>query len=188
MAKPREKRVPGLDAPVLMARIGAPHGVRGQVRVKPFNEDPMALDTFGPLVTSDGRRLTITDLRAQKTVLVVSFAEVTTREDAERLNGVDLHVDRSAIPEPDDEDDFLVTDLVGLDVIDPSGERIGTLAAVFDFGAGDILEIAPDRGRRFMVAFERDTVPEIDIASGQLTLVRPSEVEAEANERTRKRD
>ena len=168
-----------------MARIGAAHGVRGQVRVKPFNEDPLALGTFGPLTTPDGRRLSIASLRPQKDMLIAAFEGVTTREAAQALNGAELYVERSAIPEPDEADDFLVCDLEGLAVLDPQGTGIGRVAAVVNYGAGDLLEIAPQGGGpRWLVTFERANVPYVDIAGGTVTVDRPPETDA-GDRRTR---
>ena len=162
-----------------MARIGAAHGVRGQVRVKPFNEEPLELGSFGPLATADGTRLRVANLRPQKHMLVVTFVEVTTREAAEALNGTDLYVDRSAIPEPDEEDDFLVSDLEGLTVLDPDGTTVGRVVAVPNFGAGDLLEIAPEGGGpRWLVVFDRTSVPAVDLDAGTVTVDRPSETDA----------
>lgn len=173
---PDRRHVPGLDRPVLMARVGAAHGVRGEVRVKPFNEDPLALNAFGPLTAADGTRLTIRKLRPQKAMLVVTFAEVTTRAAAEALNGTDLFVDRAVIPEIEDDGDFLIADLEGLAAFDPDGTMLGTVATVVDFGAGDILEIAPPRGKRWMVAFTNANVPDIDLDAGSITIARPPEL------------
>lgn len=174
------------DNPVLMGVIGAPHGVRGELRVKSYTADPLALGDYGTLYDAQGRAFDVTDIRPAKTVVVVRFAQVTDRGQAEALNGVELYIDRDQLPdEALDEDEFFVADLVGLNALDENGARIGEVIAVHNFGAGDLLEIAPAtasggiaRKRAFLVEFSRETVPEIDFEAGTLTLIRPGEIEA----------
>lgn len=173
------------ENPVLMGVIGAPHGVRGELRVKSYTDDPLALGDYGTLYDAKGRAFDITDVRPQKTVVVASFEQVTDRSQAEALNGVELFVDRSQLPDEDlDDDEFFVADLVGLSVHDEAGATIGAVIAVHDFGAGDLLEIAPAttggglaRKQAYLIAFTRETVPEIDFDAGRLILVRPAEIE-----------
>jgi len=89
------------DKKICVARIGAAHGVRGEVRLWTFTEDPLAVACYGPLETGDGsRRLTIKRIRAAKTHLVASLDGVTTRKAAEQLNGVELFVAREKLPAP----------------------------------------------------------------------------------------
>lgn len=169
-----------IGKPILMARIGAPHGVRGEVRVKSFAADPMALGDYGKLFDAQGRKFEIKSARPSKTVLVVKFAGVNSREDAEALNGVELFVDRAALPEPD-EDEFYYSDLIGMTVTDSAGEPIGTLHAIEDYGSGDVLEIALARGGSELVMFTRDNVPGIDMDARMITVVLPEVVEAREN-------
>ncbi|MGH6925904.1 MAG: ribosome maturation factor RimM [Propylenella sp.] len=163
---------------ILLATIGAPHGVKGEVRVKSFAADPTALVAYGPLTTDDGRSFEIGTLRASKGhMLIVKFRGVDDRNAAEALNGLSLYADRTALPAPDD-DEFYHADLIGLAAFGPAGERLGTVVAVHDFGAGDILDIQTEGGPSMMVPFTRACVPDIDIAAGRLTIVPPAEVEA----------
>ncbi|MTI43992.1 16S rRNA processing protein RimM [Roseibium hamelinense] len=158
---------------VLMAIIGAAHGIRGEVRVKPFGEDPLSFTDYGPLTTKDGTRLFEVDkARVQKTVVVTKFKQVNDRNEAEALNGVELYIDRSQLPEPDDEE-FYYTDLNGLNVADQAGVVFGKIAAVHDFGAGDLLEIRPKRGKTFYVPFTKDFVPTIDLNGKTVVVVLP---------------
>ena len=163
MAKPRD--------PILLAVIGAPHGVRGEVRVKSFTGDPLALGDYGPLFAADGRRFTVTQVRPAKTVVVARFKEIADRTAAEAANGVELFVDRSALPENLEEDEFYMADLVGLDGFDETGGPLGKVTAVHDFGGGDILEIGSGR-RSLMVPFTAAAVPTVDIAAGRVTIDR----------------
>lgn len=153
-----------LENPVRLGTVGAPHGIRGELRVKPFTEDPMALGSYGPLCTADGRLLTVADIRPAKGVVVVRFAEIGDRNAAAALNGEGLFVDRSALPEALEEEEFYHTDLVGLTVLDERGETFGRVAAVHNFGAGDLLEIRPGSGQTLMIPFTRDAVPKIDLS------------------------
>ena len=155
MAKP--------ENPVQMAVIGAPHGVQGEVRVKTFTGDSEALGDYGPLYGPDGRPFEVAKVRPAGNVLVVRFAGITNREAAAALTGLPLFVDRSALPDDLDEEEFYHADLIGLVVGDASGETLGRITAVHDFGGGDILEVALTDGRSVMVPFSRAAVPEIDV-------------------------
>ncbi|MEO0636428.1 MAG: ribosome maturation factor RimM [Pseudomonadota bacterium] len=169
---------------VVVARVGAPHGVRGDVRVQPFTADPLALADYSPLLVAKAakglpQQLTISSARRSKTVLVVRFAEVATREMAEALKGCELSVPRARLDDADlEEDEFFVADLVGLTAYDPAGGQMGKVVAVENYGAGDILEIQPLKGPRFMVAFTEQNVPELAIEQGRLTIDAPETVEA----------
>jgi 16S rRNA processing protein RimM len=164
MAKP--KTPVQLENPVQLGVIGAAHGIKGEVRVKTFTEDPLGLGGYGPLHLADGRTLTIASLRPAKEVLIVRFAEVADRNAAEAMNGEALFVDRSALPEALEEDEFYHADLVGLAALDETGEDVGRVTAVHDFGAGDLLEIRPAAGPSLMIPFTREAVPAIDLAAG----------------------
>lgn len=159
---------------ILVARIGAPHGVRGEVRLFIFTEDPGAVLDYEPLTDADGRRsFAITALRPAKDHFVARLAGVDDRNAAEALTNVDLYVPRDALPAAEDEDTFYHADLLGLRVENEAGEAIGTVTALHDFGAGDVLEYAPTgtgRGRTLMVPFTRLAVPVVDVAGGRVVL------------------
>ncbi len=162
------------ETKILLAQIGAPHGIKGEVRVKPFG-DPDMLDQYGKLETQDGRKFKIKRMRPQKNMLVVKFEGVNTREEAEALNRVELFVDRAKLPEPD-EDEFYVSDLIGMNVqIDD--EVVGLVKDVPNFGAGDMIEIVPQSGgASYYLPFTEEVVPEIDFENGVLVAVPPVEV------------
>lgn len=163
------------NALILLAQIGAAHGIRGEVRVKPFGEADM-LNQYGKLEASDGRRFKIKRMRVQKSVLVVKFEDVNTREEAEALNGLELFVSRAKLPEPEDEE-FYVSDLTGMEARDKEGSVIGTIANVPNFGAGDMLEISPSEGGgNYYLPFTKEVVPDIDFSARYLTIVPPAEV------------
>jgi 16S rRNA processing protein RimM len=170
MAKP--KTPVQLENPVQLGTIGAAHGIKGELRVKTFTEDPRGIGGYGPLHLADGRTLTVAGLRPAKDVVIVRFAQVRDRSAAEALNGEALFVDRSALPEALEDDEFYHADLVGLTVRDETGEELGRVTAVHDFGAGDLLEIRPASGPSLMIPFTHEAVPEIDIAGGVVRIDR----------------
>lgn len=157
---------------VQLGIIGAPHGVKGEVRVKSFTADPMAIGDYGPLSLDDGRTLSIVSARPQGDMLVVRFDGVTTREQAAALTNRVLHVDRAVLPEIGDEDEFYHADLVGLAVVDETREEIGKVVGLQDFGAGDILEIRLGSGRSVLIPFTKAAVPVIDLSGGRVVVDR----------------
>jgi 16S rRNA processing protein RimM len=151
--------------PVQMAIVGAAHGIKGELRVKTFTGDLLALGDYGPLYSGDGRAFEIDDIRPAGEVVVVRFKGVRDRTAAEALTGIELFVDRSVLP-AEEEDEFYHADLVGLAVHDETGAEAGRVTAVQNFGGGDILEIT-FRGRNgVLIPFSQAAVPEVDIAQG----------------------
>ena len=157
---------PGEDRRVLVGIVGGAHGIRGECRVRSFTDNPLDLGAYGPLFDDQGNRYTVKAARTQKNVVVVRFAEVADRNHAERLNGRELFVNRAALPEPDEDDEFYLDDLIGLAVETVSGEPVGAVVAFHDFGAGDIVEIRPPKGPTVMIPFSEAAVPEIDAERG----------------------
>jgi 16S rRNA processing protein RimM len=152
--------------PVQMAVIGAAHGIRGELRVKTFTGDPLALGDYGPLHSSDGRSFEVLDIRPAGNVVVVRFKGVADRNAAEALNGTELFVDRSALPDDAEEGEFYHTDLVGLAVRDETDETVGKVTSVQNFGGGDILEITHSGTKGVLIPFTQAAVPVVDIAGG----------------------
>ena len=149
--------------PVQMAVIGAAHGIKGELRVKTFTGDPLALGDYGPLYAKDGRAFEIEDVRPAGDVVVVRFKGIRDRTVAEGLTGTALFVDRAVLP-AEEEDEFYHADLVGLAVRDETGAEAGKVTAVQNFGGGDILEIT-FRGRKgVLIPFSQAAVPEVDVA------------------------
>lgn len=155
-----------LKNPILMAAIGAPHGLRGELRVKTYTGDPLALGDYGPLRSGDGRAFTVAALRPGKNVVIVRFAEVHDRTAAEALSGTELFVERDALPADLEEDEFYHADLIGLEARDAAGTVLGRIAAIHDFGGGDIIELRRPAGQSAMIPFTRDAVPSIDVEAG----------------------
>jgi len=160
---------------VLVGRVAGAFGVKGEVRVTAYTERPEALLAYRDLLRQDGSAgLTLLSGRAQKGDLVARARQVATKEEADALRGLLLHVPREALPEPD-EDEYYLTDLIGMAAVTPEGETLGKVKAVQDFGAGDILEIDPGRGQTWYLPFTRECAPEVDIVGGKVTVVRPAE-------------
>ena len=164
---------------ILMGRIGAAHGVRGEVRIQSYTEDPLALARYGPFETNrPGLTIRIASARGTTNMLVARLDGVEDRDAAEALNGVELYVGREALPEADDEDDFYHADLIGLRAQLADGTAIGTVAAVPSYGAGDILEVRSDSGGdTFLFPFTRQVVPEVHIREGYLVIDPPLDAE-----------
>jgi 16S rRNA processing protein RimM len=165
---------------ICVARIGAAHGVRGEVQLWSFTQDPAAVASYGPLETHDGaRRFEIEALRPAKDHFVARIAGVTNREAAEKLRHLELYIPRARLPEIDEADTFYHADLVGLDVVTPEGTQVGTVHALHNFGAGDIIEVTPlGSGKHLMLPFNETTVPKIDLEAKQIVIVPPTEIEA----------
>lgn len=163
---------------VLLAAIIGPHGLAGEVRVKTFTTAPEALDAYGPLHSEDGAVFTVVQLRPTKAdEAVVRFAEVGNRTASEKLKGVRLFVARAALPAAED-DEFYHADLIGLRAEDGEGRVLGTVAAIHNFGAGDVLEITRADGDTVMLPFTREVVPAIEIAAGRVMIAFPEEIDA----------
>jgi 16S rRNA processing protein RimM len=166
-------------APVCVARIGAAHGVRGAVKLWTFTEDPLAVQSYGPLMTKDGaRQFEIANVREAKDHLVATFKGIVTRDDAEKLNGIELYVPREKLPATDD-DEYYHADLIGLTAVNAAEEPLGRVIAIHNFGAGDIIEIAPPKGATMLLPFTNAVVPTVDIAGGRVVIELPQEIEGE---------
>jgi 16S rRNA processing protein RimM len=160
-------------ARVCLGQIGAPHGVRGEVRLRSFTSDPQAIAEYGPLETEDGRVVEIASLRAAKDHFVATLTGIRDRGAAERLVNVRLYVPRERLPELDAADEFYHADLVGLSVFDLAGQKLGTVVAIHNFGAGDLLEVKFDaEGKTELIAFDETNVPTVDVSAGRIVISR----------------
>ncbi len=168
-----------MAAPICVARIGAAHGVRGAVKLWTFTEDPLAVKHYGPLVTKDGaRQFEVTHVREAKGHLVATLKGVATREEAERLNGVELYIARDKLPATD-ENEYYHADLIGLAAVNAAGEPLGRVIAIHNFGAGDIIEIAPPNGATMLLPFTNAVVPTVDLEGGRVVIELPDEIEGD---------
>ena len=168
-----------VTSPICVARIGAAHGVRGAVKLWTFTEDPLAVKHYGPLSTKDGmRQFEVTHVREAKDHLVATLQGVATREDAERLNGIELYIAREKLPATDD-DEYYHADLIGLAAVNAADEPVGRVIAIHNFGAGDIIEIAPAHGPTMLLPFTNAVVPTVDLANGRVVVELPEEIEGD---------
>jgi len=165
------------DKLILVGQVAGGFGVRGEVRVTAYTADPRALTAYGPLLRADGSPgLTLSAVRATKDGVIGRAAEIETKEQADALRGLKLHVPREAFPEPD-EDEFYLADLIGLEARDPEGVVLGVVRAVQNFGADDMLEITPAAGgQTWYLPFTKAATPELHVADGWLLAVRPEEI------------
>lgn len=165
------------DRLLLVGRVAGAFGVRGEIRIHAFTDDPSALIRYRDLKGADGGpALTLTTGRPHKGALVAQAREVATREDAEALRGLELYVPRDLLPPPDD-DEFYLADLIGLAAVSPAGAALGHIKSVQNFGAGDLLEIAPDTGPTWWQPFTLEAVPEVRVADGLVVVVKAAELE-----------
>lgn len=169
----------GGEQRVCLGQIGAAHGVRGEVRLRSFTAEPEAITRYGPLLTEDGRVVEIEAMRPAKDHFVARLAGVGDRDAAERLVNVRLYVPRERLPELEADDEYYFADLIGLAVVDRGGARRGTVVAVHNFGAGDLIEVAPEGGGKTeLLPFTASAVPDVDIAGGRLVIDPPHVIDA----------
>ncbi len=165
---------------VLLGEFGRPQGLNGEVRLKSYTGDPLAIAGYGPLETTDGRRFTLTKARSapggSPDLLIVRVAGVDDRSGAEALNRLVLYCPRERLGDPEP-DEFFAADLVGLDVVDTSGAPVGTIVAVPNYGGGDLLEIRPATGgATALLHFTKAFVPEIDMANRRAVIDPPEDL------------
>jgi 16S rRNA processing protein RimM len=162
---------------ICVAQIGPAHGTRGEVRLKSFTADPMAVMDYGALETEDGTAtFEIESLRPAKNHWVAQLRGVRDRNAAERLANTKLFVPRDRLPAAET-DEFYHADLIGLAAVTTDGRQLGTVVAIHDFGAGDILELRQE-GKRdtVMLPFTSATVPVVDIAGRRIVIDPPDGV------------
>ena len=159
---------------MLVGEIGRPQGLQGEVRIRSFTARPAAITEYGPLEDETGARLfEIESLRVTPKALSARLKGVTSRDEAEALTGTKLYVPHSRLPARE-EDEWYHTDLIGISALDREGVAIGSVVAVHNFGAGDLLEIRPaSGGNTVLMLFTRDTVPEVDVEGGWLRIAPP---------------
>jgi len=158
-------------ARVYVGQIGAPHGVRGEVRLRSFTAEPEAIARYGPLETEDGRVLEIKSLRPAKEHFVAALAGIGDRDAAEKLANLKLYVPRERLPRLVESDEFYHADLIGLAVVNKGGELLGIVLAIHNFGAGDLIEVRLDAsGKTEMIAFNESNVPIVDIEAGRIVI------------------
>jgi 16S rRNA processing protein RimM len=167
------------DTRVCVGQIGAPHGVRGEVRLRSFTAEPEAFTAYGPLETEDGRIMEIESLRPANDHFVAALSGIRDRDAAEKLANVKLYVPRERLPALVETDEFYHADLIGLAVFNKAGEQLGTVLAIHNFGAGDLIEVRlAAGGKTELVPFNEINVPSVDIAAGRI-VIEPSPLAGE---------
>ncbi len=156
------------DKRILIGRILAAHGLKGEVKIKSFTEAPLDVASYGAVVASDGRKFTLQHERMQGDTVIAAIKGISDRNSAESLRSLDLYVDRSDLPETD-EDEFYHADLIDLPVVDASGAEVGRVLAFHNFGGGDVMEIKRGHASVF-VPFTVKMVPTVDIKGGRVAL------------------
>lgn len=174
--------MPGSEAELIcLGVVGAPHGVKGLVRIRTFTETPEAIAAYGPLTDDAGRIWRLSVEAPWKAGVIARLEGIRDRDAAERLKGQKLHVARATLPEPDDEV-YYHADLIGLEVRREDGAAVGRIAAVLDFGAGDLLEVRLHTGETVMLPFTAAAVPVIDVAAGHIVVAPTPELAPAAAE------
>jgi len=154
-----------------MGVLGRAHGVRGHVRVTSYTAEPADLDEYNPLEDERGRRIELAWVADNIAEITCNGVLVRDRSGAEALVNTKLYIDRDRLPATEDEEEFYLADLVGLQAVTPEGATLGEVTAVLDFGAGASLEIGA-----LLVPFTHAAVPEIDLAGKKLVVIPPVEV------------
>ena len=164
---------------VLLGRVVAAHGVRGDVLVKTFTEDPADISQYGALTDAGGGRpLELSVRRVTAKGLIAGVRGIEDRTAAEALKGEELWAERQRFPSAE-EGEFYYVDLIGLEAVDLSGVPFGKVANVVNYGAGDLLEIVLlDAGRHELVPFKLDYVPDVDLGAGRLVVTWPLQFES----------
>ena len=158
---------------MLLGEIGAAQGLKGEVRLRSYTEEPAAIARYGALEDEAGRTVEILSVRVTPKALIARIKGITDRNAAEALARTKLYVPRDRLPARQT-DEWYHADLIGLAALSQDGGTVGTVVAVQNFGAGDLLEVKPAQGgATVLVPFTRDTVPEVDVEGGRLTLNPP---------------
>lgn len=155
---------------IFVAQVGAAHGIQGEFRLNSHMDDPVSVLEYNPLLGADGKpALEITAAREHKGALIVRARQAPDRTAAEKLNGLKLYIDRAELPEVE-EDEYYITDLIGMAVVDVDGNPVGRVLNVDNFGAGDLLDIKPLEGPSFYLLFTDENVPEVDLEAKRIVV------------------
>jgi len=172
---PEASSRPRRERRVCVGKIGGPHGIRGEVKLWSYTAEPLAVKHYGPLESADGARtFEIEALRPAQNFLIARIKGVADRSAAEKLRNIELYVSRARLPEIQEADEFYRADLIGLIAVDREARPLGTIVAIQNFGAGDLLEIELGQDRdTVLIPFTEVTVPQVDIAGGRMVVDLP---------------
>jgi 16S rRNA processing protein RimM len=166
--------------------IGA-RGITGEVRIKTYTGTPEDITAYGSLRDeTGGRTFEIADVRVIKGQASVRIEGINDRDAAEALKGIELYVSRADLPDTGD-GEYYHSDLIGLAVLGQEGEAVGTVKALYDFGAGDVLEIERPEASDVMLSFNEEMVTDVDIKAGRLVVDIPPELLESGNSKTKAR-
>lgn len=162
------------DGRICVGVIKGTRGLKGELRIKPYTDEPESIAAYGPVETEDGTHsLTLSRIKVSGAAVLAHAKEVGTREAAEALIGQNLYVDRNSLPAAND-DEFYHADLIGLAVEDMKGQALGTIVAIQNFGVQDLLEVKLERARETaLIPFTPEIVPTVDINSGKVVIDPP---------------
>lgn len=158
-------------AQICLGVIVGSKGLRGEIRIKSYTEDPQDVAAYGPVVTSDGRTLTLAVTGSGAGVTIAKVDGVNDRTAADALKGLEFFVDRSALPPPG-ADTLYQADLIGLQAERTDGESLGAVTAFHNYGAGDVMEVKSADGEEVLIPFTEAAIAEVDMA-GRRILVTP---------------
>ena len=173
VGRPNSRGSTDLAGHICLGKIIGVHGVRGHLKIKAYTDNPAALDSYGPVLLRDGRilHLSVKTVTPKGPVIVIA-REITDRNDAEKMRGLELFIDRDALP-PVDGDELYHADLMNLMAVSEGGEKIGKIVGIHDFGAGELIEIKPPSGPTIMLPFAAEFRGEIALDHGFVTLRPP---------------
>ncbi len=168
---------------ILLGRISAAHGIRGEVVIKSYTDDPANIAAYGPLTDAEGQRtFELSNLRVTNKGVIACVAGIIDRDAAEALRGTELFVERARLPAPGD-DEIYQSDIVGLTASRADGSEVGEIVAVQNFGAGDLLEIRLTGTRRTeFVPFNDTFVPQLDLDNRRVVVIMPDDTASEDND------
>lgn len=156
---------------ILMAIIGSAHGTSGEVRIKSFTKNPVALGDYGLLHDKDGKFYRIESFRLKKSMVITRFSGINNRSSAETLNGTALFIERTQLPDNLGEDEFYQNDLLGFTAFDAVNQRVvGYISAFLNFGGGDLIELAMKDRRKQLIPFSKAAIPDIDMSIRQIVV------------------
>ena len=167
-----------MDKEIIIGKIVAPHGVRGDIRILPLTEKPELFLDLEYLLLDGGKKLTVKNARFQKRMILVTTKEVTSMNEAELLRDKNIYIKAEDLPELE-EDEFYVADLVGIPVYDLEGNQIGTFKDSLSTGSNDVYIIAVPGAKDILVPALKEYFKEINLAEKRIVVKLPEWTEEE---------
>ncbi len=160
-----------INKKIKIAKIATAHGIKGMVKLDFYGDDISIFEKIEYFFDNKGNKFSFKIKNPIKNQWVAEVNNITDRNDAEKLRGTEIYIDRSDFPEIKDENEFYYEDLIGMNVLDKDGNISGKITAIQNFGAGDLLEIKPVSGASYYIPFTEEYVPEIDLSSGKIVIL-----------------